>query len=254
MGAGDGNHLFLMKTTLLYTVSKSNSVETLSTGMSGYRLDLAVTEVLNIDSNIFILQREVPVGNQETYQDTFYSVASVPQMASLPTGWSSMDQPFYRVSSISLVFRSVEEMERDLSFIEILIAKLVNANDLILAMLPPQKIALPQLALARFWGLSTDTTITDGQLQAAQWDPVYSNLSSVTVPNPDGARHIFFACRSDLGPINNLVVNGISQAFTLTTRAYTNPDGYTASYDIYVTNDALTGDSFAINTLYSTGT
>lgn len=133
-----------MATTLItYSIVRSVSVEQPPAGQPGHRAVFTVTAVENIDANIFVRQREVAVAGQDNFVDSFYTVASVADMAALPAGFSSMDEPFYRVNTIDLVFPTVPELEKYVAQIQRLIALLRDANDLAINMQTPVVVTIP---------------------------------------------------------------------------------------------------------------
>lgn len=227
-----------MKTTLIYTVAESDSAQQVQpTGMYGYAVTIAVTEALNITDKIFIMQREVPRTQEpDAYLDTFYSIASVPQLEILQQDApGSMDQPFYRTNTITLVFARPDELQVAVDKIKSLIARLVKANDAVINFQAAEKSALPIDTLARFWGLFLTVSPVAADIQAMTADDVYSQVIDKTIVNGAGPRYIIFACRVDLPVITTLMVNGVSAPFASTTLSLTNPNGYTASYRVYHT-------------------
>jgi len=108
----------------------------------GYRLDLAVTSATGISPKVFIMQREVDTAQAPNFTDTFYSVASVEQMESVPDA-SSPTTPFYRSDSISLMFATLEELEFALQAILTTLSILKRANDLANTMQSLETLVIP---------------------------------------------------------------------------------------------------------------
>jgi hypothetical protein len=97
------------------------------------RVYMAVTDSVDIDPAIFVFQRHV-AGESTGYSgEFFYSVAGLVEMADLPDIPSgSIDEPFYRSSSITLDFASNEEAEEAILKIQKEVGFLVKANDFLL--------------------------------------------------------------------------------------------------------------------------
>jgi hypothetical protein len=111
--------------------------------MGGYRVDITITAATNISPKIFVFQREVAApANPDTYLDTFYTVASVEQMASVPEV-QVPSESFYRSDSISLVFATAEELNHYADKIIKMISVLKKANDLAINMLTPVTASIP---------------------------------------------------------------------------------------------------------------
>ena len=240
-----------LKTTIIISETQSSSVEQISNGMSGYRLDMSVDSAVNISSKIFIMQREVlsigvlGEGEDEPFEDTLYSVASVPEMESVPEAPTS-DVPFYRVSSISLVFGSLEDLNKGRNSILELIGLLQRANDGVINLLPGTKLSFPPQAIARFWGYTTETTITDEILLEGNFDTLYQiPLYTPTLSLP-GPRYLYFAMPASLGEIGSMKVNGSVVAFNSVTRSVVTIGGCSVSYVIYVTQGTIGAGNVAL--------
>ena len=101
-----------MSTILVIKKTESPDVVSAGNQMSGYQVQLEVTDSAGINPKIFIMQREViSAGDGGVYEDQFYSVASVAQLESVPEAPTS-NLPFYRVSSVSLIFGTIEDREK----------------------------------------------------------------------------------------------------------------------------------------------
>jgi hypothetical protein len=97
----------------------------------------------------------------------------------------------------------------------------------------------------RYWGYASSATPTDAEIRAALGGS--SELSSskaktsfdITISG--GSNYIFYAYPAAFGPLSTLSVGGFGSlpAFTLTTRAFTNANGYTQSYNIYLNQNAF---------------
>jgi hypothetical protein len=232
-----------LKTTIILSETQSTSVEQVSNGMSGYRLDLSVDTAVNIDPKIFILHREVlslgVLGDgDDPYEDTFYSVASVPMMESVPEA-PTTDIPFYRVSSVSLVFSNLEDLNAGRESILGLVEILQEANDGVINVLPSTKLAFPPQSLSRFWGYTAETTITDEILLAGFSDTLYQVPLSVTITSIPAARYFYFAMPASLGSIQAMNINGTAAAQASVSRSVQTVNGCSVPYIIYKTQSTI---------------
>ena len=242
-----------LKTVIIVSQSKSDTLEQLNAGVTGYQVQLEVTVASNIDPKIFIMRREVlSLGvqseeDESPYEDTFFSVASPAYMESIPEVPTS-DCPFYRLSSIALVFESLEEMERGLAAIMQLIESLRLANDRVINLVENETLVFPPEALARFWGLSAETTITDEILLAGPSDAGMSIIFEKVVPNGSGPRYLYFAHPESFGEISTVRINNNIVACTSATRNVVTIGTLAVSYIVYRTTATLTGNSFILET------
>lgn len=229
----------MSQTVLVVSKSESSSVVEAGNGMSGFKVDLVVTDYIGISPKIFIMQREVlSASNGGTYEDQFYSVASVAQLESVPEVIS--DGAFYRVSSISLIFKTLEELRLYTDKILSLIDKLRIANDLATTMTGAVSIGFPATeATPRFWGFSADTTTTDEELLAGYSDNNYHKVLSETVANATTAKYLYFAIREPIGEITSLQVDGVVQTVVLVTRNVQITANLLVSYRIYRTSSTI---------------
>lgn len=131
-----------MTTTLTYSKQQSVSVAApQTTGMSGFRAAYQVTNAVNIDPAIFIMHREAMTAAGDNFTDTYFTVASVADLETIPN--SPMPScGFYRSASIDLIFRNMEDLVRYCGQIEGMIAALVRANDDVLALQPATTVTL----------------------------------------------------------------------------------------------------------------
>lgn len=94
----------------------------------------------------------------------------------------------------------------------------------------------------RYWGTSTNTSLTDGQIIALSKEFGTSRSMSKTI-SPSG-EYIYFAWPAswDSSPPATFTVNGLNNtAWTLVTRDFDNASGWTESYRIYRSDNLLTG-------------
>lgn len=98
-----------MNITVKYTQSDP------ATHSQGYRLGLYVKNANGMPPEIFVCQKRQPSTTDPSYNDLpdkFISLADPVDLQHYPVGEPDLDSqiPFYRVSSIELVFRSAPEM------------------------------------------------------------------------------------------------------------------------------------------------
>lgn len=228
-------------TTIIYTLDKSVSVVDNPVSMSGYRATFTVTEAVNIDPNIFVRQREVNEPSQVNFIDSFYTIASVADMADLPVGFSSMSQPFYRVNTVTLVFPNQEDFEKYVEQIKVMIEALRKANDLVINMLPSETIGIPDNeTLLRYWGASSNLSVLDSELYTFNTDDVYSKIKTIGF-DTDAPRYLYFAYRDELGAPASVTVNMAPEVPVLVQRAVISENGYSHAYRIYRTAGTHTG-------------
>lgn len=236
-----------MKTTIIYTKTESSSVEAVANGMAGYRVTFHVTEGDNIDTRIFIFQREVATNDDAAFTDTFYSVASVSQLESVPTAPTG-DIPFYRASTVSLVFPNLADFRKYTDHLVALIDKLREANDIVINMLASETSATPDNTLARYWGLVSVGSVSDDDLAAKSVDYVFSQVADKTLANDAGPRYVYFAIRSDLPDVTVFKINTVDAPVVLDTRSVTNTNGYAHSYKIYRTTGTFAASTIVLAT------
>lgn len=228
-----------MPTVLI--ISKQETDETSVNGQDllGYRVDITVDVAASISDKIFVMQREVISGGDEgEYEDQFYSVASVPQLESVPEN-PTESIPFYRTNSISLIFATPEDRDTYTDLILSMVEKLRIANDISNTMIPSTVIGYPPKAVARFWGVTQETTISDEILLAGTWDSVYSKELSKTIVTPAELTYAYIAVRDSLGAITEISVNGNPVTTVLVSRNVEVVDGTEIAYRIYRTENTV---------------
>lgn len=91
----------------------------------------------------------------------------------------------------------------------------------------------------RYWGESSETSLNDAQIIALNSELSSSRVQSRTF-TPSG-EYVYFAWPTSFGT-PTFTVNGLlNTAWTKVTRAFVNASGYSASYDIYRSDNLLTG-------------
>ena len=90
-----------------------------------------------------------------------------------------------------------------------------------------------------YWGVSANTSLTDGQVIALSSAFATSRLNSQSVS--PSAQYVYFAYPASFGAAA-FTVNGLANtAWTLVTRAFINASGNSTSYNIYRSDNLLTG-------------
>lgn len=106
-----------------------------------------------------------------------------------------------------------------------------------------------------YWGSSSLATInTSTQILALPSEDFYKDYNLSTTIDCTGGKYIYFAVPSTFGlDASKFIVDGLTNNdWTKTTIIFTNASGYTSNYDIFKSNNLLTGA--AINVKIGTGT
>ena len=75
------------------------------------RLQMAVTETsANISKEVFVYQRRPLPPNNPALEDSFVNIASVADLNEYPINAPGPDFPFFRLSTIDLIFRNIDLM------------------------------------------------------------------------------------------------------------------------------------------------
>jgi hypothetical protein len=91
----------------------------------------------------------------------------------------------------------------------------------------------------RYWGPQAATSLTDGQIIAlsSEFGTSFGMSHSITC----AAQYLYFAFPASFG-IPTVTVNGlVNTAWTVVARAFVNASSYNTSYNIYRSNNLLTG-------------
>jgi hypothetical protein len=227
-----------MKTAIVINKSLSPDTVDAGNGMLGYQVQLDVVSASGITPKIFIMQREVlSAGSPSEYEDQFYSVASVPQLESVPESPSD-SLPFYRTNSITLIFPKLEDRTKYVGTILGLVEKLRAANDILLDTVVSEEVGFPPQSISRFWGFSADTSIPPSEILAAHSDSVPSREFSKVLATELGA-YFFFAIRQTLGDIEAIRVQGNPATFVASTVTLQVLDGFSATYRLFRTSSQI---------------
>jgi len=91
----------------------------------------------------------------------------------------------------------------------------------------------------RYWGVSVNTSLNDAQIIALSSE--FSSSKSQSRIITAASEYIYFAYPASFGTAS-FTVNGLpNTAWTLVTRAFVNASGYSESYNIYRSDNLLTG-------------
>lgn len=227
-------------TTLVLQKTVSDSVVNPTPRPTGYRVDLVVAEAVNISDKIFVMQRELATPNSADYVNTFYSVATPADLEELPTVPTD-GQPFYLANSISLIFRTIGDLEKYVADIETLVHILTKDNDRVINSGDPTLVGFPVgNTLLRYYGAFSAATVTDAELLAMFQDEEYSRELDYEFTS-DAPRYLYFAYREELGVPTTFTVDGVAEVPVLVTRAVVSARGYSHNYRIYRTTNTFTG-------------
>jgi len=74
-------------------------------------------------------------------------------------------------------------------------------------------------------------------------------IASGSLSTPSASKYICIAYPASFGAVNNIVINGLSVTFNLTTRTFVNASGYSQSYNIYLSPNPTSGSvsSYSVN-------
>lgn len=222
----------MSKSTLIWSVQQtSEPAESISGNLAGHNLILTITESSIIDPKCLVFQRAPLTPGSTDYEDCFYSLASVNDMADLAEDAPALGSVFYRTNSLNLLFGNLEALNTALADIESAMGSLCAANDLALELGDPSVRCFPADSHERYWGLSSNTSLTDEQIWVLSHEPGFTRTFS-HVFNTDGPKYIYFVYRSSLGA-GTFTVGGNPVAMTLVTRNVVNRNGHSASYNVY---------------------
>lgn len=97
----------------------------------------------------------------------------------------------------------------------------------------------------KYWGFTSVSSPTDANIRALS-QQLSATLSTLTASfGAQSATYLVYAYPASFADLTSIVVNGFPSlgAFTKTTRAFVNAQGYSQSYKIYVSNNAFTTSS-----------
>ena len=227
--------------TLSWT--KQVSDETLSNpfdSLRGYRLVMTITgKAVLLDKYCFVMQKTLATAGGNDYDDAFYCVASVVNMADLPTSLPTAG--FYRTDSIDMFFENLDELNSAITDIEEQLKTLCLANDISLSLAPTSYVCFPENTNDRYWGTSLLASLTGAQViefltnrePANSSRPVSKVFAVSSVPN----QYLYIAIPSYLGdPANrSITLNEIANNAVRDTVSVTNSNGFVQNYLVHRT-------------------
>lgn len=225
----------MANTVIILDIKKTRSVVVPETGYAGYGLSIEVKEVGNIDTHIFVYQKEQSSQYESPQDDVFVDVASVEEMEFLSKNSPAANSGFYRVQKIELIFRNAEDRDNGEAKILEKVELLRKSNDAVLDEEEQAITIFPDGAIKRYYGGSTNTSITDQEIiddLTANKD--YARPINVSFPI-SGLRWVYYAYRNDLGALTSFKVNSVELIGTaiLVQRNFVNELGYSSPYRIY---------------------
>jgi hypothetical protein len=235
----------MAKTTFIWTTQVTDEPADATSGNSaGHRLVMTITEASSIELDAFVFQRAPVTPGSTDFEDAFYSVASVVDMADLAVSTPADGSVFYRARSLDLFFGSIEELDEAIDSIETAIGALALANDTAIRLASATTSCFPADSCERYWGVSASSTLTDEQILALDHEPGLT-IATSKVMNTDGTKYLYMAYRANLGA-GTFTLDGNAVAMTLVTRDVVNENGHTASYRIYRTTSTQTGAALTL--------
>lgn len=225
--------------TLSWT--KQVSDETLSNpfdSLRGYRLVMTITGGAILNTYPFVMQKTLATAGGNDYDDAFYCVASVVNMADLPTTLTTAG--FYRTNSIDMFFENLDELNSAITDIEEQLKTLCLANDISISLAPTSYVCFPENTNDRYWGTSLLTSLTSDQIQSLTYrEPANSSrpVSKTFVVDAVASQYLYIAIPSYLGNPNNssFTLNAAAHTPTITTVAVTNSNGFVQNYLVHRT-------------------
>jgi hypothetical protein len=101
----------------------------------------------------------------------------------------------------------------------------------------------------RYWGVSTETSLTDAQIIALSNELSTSRTQTRTF-DCSGGKYFYFVIRSSYCSGISFKVGGLAFSdMNVTTRNVVNAQGYTAEYNIYRVNNLQTGSAINVEVL-----
>lgn len=229
-----------MKTTISYTIQSTLPPSINSQG--GYALDISVAATNQIDSSIFIYQRSPVSDGSETYEDFFYSVASVADIYSIPVNGPGQVDGFYRTDSISLVFSSMEDLNSSLSSIREAISDLCRANDSFMNLSSVKLAAFPPSASNIYIGTvgTNNHQPSDSEIKSMLAVQEPSLPLSKTIQAVAQGEYVCVAFPTVFG-LASISINGSEIESTTTVRDLEGPTGLVQAYTILVAQESVSG-------------
>lgn len=90
---------------------KLNITETVVEGeINTYQMTMKVVNAVDIDPEIFIIERTCPTLNKKLVEETFHHVAYLPEMTSIKTTVNNSTHQYIRKSSVTRTYASLDRM------------------------------------------------------------------------------------------------------------------------------------------------
>lgn len=231
----------MKKTVLRLKRETSNSLRQVDLpipNLGAYLMTVSVESAFNIDSEVFVMQRDVQSSYVDGYVDTFYSIASVGELAFLPIGAPSLDSTnFFRVSSVEMMFETPKDLETAWQKISAEVLALAEANDLSINTVADIVAIYPSDAFLRYYGASLNPPNAQ-QIQALTSDSEYSNKLS-TVLNFGAGSYFTFAYPGSLGS-GELKIDEVAVGVNISSINLTTKYEQIIPYKVYTTQNQLT--------------
>jgi len=218
-----------------------------SGNQAGHRLIIEIIESSIIDGNPFVFQRAVVSDGSTDYEDAFYSVASVVDMADLSVDDPATGSVFYRTNSIDLFFSDLDSLNDAIVDIKDTLGSLCLANDIAITLTSAVIDYYPEGSYERYWGVSGNPTLTNAEIIALEHEEGTVKATSKTYDTNDAALYLYIAFRAALGT-GTFTLGGaaVSGGMTLAVTSVTNANGYAASYNVYRTTVTKTGSALVL--------
>ncbi len=227
----------------LYSTSTNN-------GLVGFLLKISVDICHNIDSNIFVMQRDVANSYSSEPVDTFYSIASVGELEILSVNSpNSVYNNFYRTNYIELMFETPQELEAAWTSISAEVRDLIEANDLSINTDLDVVASYPIDAFLRYFGTSPVSSPTETSVKNLSSDSFYGVVpeilgSSIDVGPTSGEIQLYqpeyyYFATSDLSATPFIYVDGVLQSLVTFNINIVNKYGLSIPYKVFRTQSTL---------------
>jgi len=236
--------------TLSWTKKVSN--ETLSNpfdSLRGYKLEMTITGSALLSIYPFVMQKTLATAGGINYQDAFYCVASVANMADINDILDTPTTGFYRTNSIDMFFENLDELNSAITDIEEQLKTLCLANDISISLAPTSYVCFPENTNDRYWGTSTSATLTGAQVIEflTNREPANSSrpVSKVFAVGAAAGQYLYIAIPSYLGDPDNrsIKLNGNANNAVRATVSVTNSNGFVQSYLVHRTAATVTSST-----------
>lgn len=228
--------------------SKNNS------GLVGYLMKIFVDNYHNIDSNIFVMQRDIGGQYSQDALDVFYSVASVGELEFLPINQpNELYTNFYRTNYIELMFETRQELESAWNSISSEVRALVEANDISINTSLDVVASYPNDAFLRYYGTSAVATPTEQVIKSLNSDSIYSlsysinQITQIAESSELLQEEYYYFASTDLNVVPKIMVDNVVQSLQNFSISITNQYGLSIPYKVFRTQNKLTTGLHTIN-------